>query len=263
MLLRRAAMCLIVFSWRPEHTTRLVLLANRDEFYERPTEAMGWWQTQPDLLAGRDLRGGGTWLGVTRQGRFAALTNFRDGRAPKPPADAPSRGVLVTGFLDARQQPMSYLREIEHQGAAYAGFNLLAADFAAGELAWYGNRAAHGPVPVEPGMHALSNALLDTPWPKTEHRRQALHEALQNEASDDELLALMRDSARADPALLPDTGVAAAWEQMLSAAFIAEPTYGTRCTTLLKVMADGEVRVTEVVYDGGDSARRDFDFRIS
>ena len=246
-------MCLIVFSWQPDTATPLVVLANRDEFFERPAEPMHWWQDRPDVLAGRDLRGGGTWMGVNRAGRFAALTNFRDGRAPMTPKDSPSRGLLVSAMLDA----ISFdddLARIEKHAHEYAGFNLLAGDLPAGKLCWLGNREGHGsgeatPLPVAhaiaPGVHGLSNALLDTPWPKLVSRRNALRNALENSADDMALLELMRDATEAADDTLPETGVAPAWEKKLSAAFIASPAYGTRCTTLLRYHRDGRIEVTE------------------
>ncbi|VVD82846.1 NRDE family protein [Pandoraea capi] len=246
-------MCLIVFSWQPDAATPLVLLANRDEFFERPAEPMHWWSDRPDVLAGRDLRGGGTWMGVNRAGRFAALTNFRDGRAPMTPKDTPSRGLLVSAMLDATSFDDDLLR-IEKHAHEYAGFNLLAGDLPAGKLYWLGNRDVSGndgatsaPVahPITPGLHGLSNALLDTPWPKLVSRRDALRQAIENAADDLTLLEVMRDASEAADEALPETGVAREWEKRLSAAFIASPAYGTRCTTLLRYHRDGMIDVTE------------------
>ncbi|VVD64503.1 NRDE family protein [Pandoraea anhela] len=249
-------MCLIVFSWQPDAATPLVLLANRDEFFERPAEPMHWWSDRPEVLAGRDLRGGGTWMGIHRDGRFAALTNFRDGRAPMAPKGTPSRGLLVSAMLDATSFDDDLTR-IEKHAHEYAGFNLLAGDLPAGKLYWLGNRdtngsrasaswpVAHPVTPVTPGYHGLSNALLDTPWPKLVSRRHALRDALENTADDLTLLTIMRDANEAADDTLPETGVTREWEKTLSAAFIASPAYGTRCTTLLRYHRDGMVEVTE------------------
>ncbi|VVE08270.1 NRDE family protein [Pandoraea iniqua] len=256
-------MCLIVFSWQPDADTPLVLLANRDEFFERAAEPMHWWHDRPDVLAGRDLRGGGTWMGINRAGRFAALTNFRDGRAPKAPNDAPSRGLLVTAMLDATPFDAD-LDRVETYAHDYAGFNLLAGDLPGGKLFWLGNRETPGlPVahPIEPGVHGLSNALLDTPWPKLVSRRDALSAAIATEADDATLLRLMRDNIEAPDDALPETGVPHSWEKTLSAAFIASPAYGTRCTTLLRYHRNGTVELTESTVSPGQPARELLDIR--
>ncbi|UVA77487.1 NRDE family protein [Pandoraea commovens] len=254
-------MCLIVFSWQPDAATPLVVLANRDEFFERPAEPLHWWLDHPDILAGRDLRGGGTWMGVNRVGRFAALTNFRDGRAPMAPKDSPSRGLLVSAMLDATSFDDDLAR-VEKHAHEYAGFNLLAGDLPARKLYWLGNRVTHAgdgrtaeqtggrtslPVAhaIAPGFHGLSNALLDTPWPKLVSRRNALRDALENGADDIALMEVMRDAVEAADESLPETGVTHDWEKKLSAAFIASPAYGTRCTTLLRYHRDGVIEVTE------------------
>ncbi|MDM8357248.1 NRDE family protein [Pandoraea communis] len=269
-------MCLIVFSWQPDSDTPLVLLANRDEFFERPAEPMHWWHDRPDVLAGRDLRGGGTWMGVNRTGRFAALTNFRDGRAPMAPKDAPSRGLLVSAMLDATSFGDD-LSRIERHAHEYAGFNLLAGDLPAGNLFWLGNRADHvgghvcvphaAPIAhaIAPGIHGLSNAVLDTPWPKLISRRDALVSALSQNADDATLLQIMRDTVQAPDDALPETGVSREWERSLSATFIASPAYGTRCTTLLRYHRNGRIDMVEVTVTPGQlpnvlSDRRDFSF---
>lgn len=264
-------MCLIVFSWQPQADEPLTLLANRDEFYARPTEPMHWWQEAPALLAGRDLLGGGTWLGLTRDGRFAALTNFRDGRAPRPQPGAPSRGLLVAGFLHAipgkaPAAPRDYLNDMASHASAYAGFNLLAGDLAHGQLACLSHsaRETNHPADIAPGLHGLSNAVLDTPWPKVEHRKQALAQALHTHADDDTLLALMHDATLAPDDRLPETGIALDRERELSAAFIRTPNYGTRSTTLLRLRHDGQLRVVEETHDpqSGASERRHFALTI-
>ncbi|EON11483.1 NRDE family protein [Pandoraea sp. SD6-2] len=269
-------MCLIVFSWQPDSDTPLVLLANRDEFFERPAEPMHWWHDRPDVLAGRDLRGGGTWMGVNRTGRFAALTNFRDGHAPMAPKDAPSRGLLVSAMLDATSFGDD-LSRIERHAHEYAGFNLLAGDLPAGNLFWLGNRADHvgghvcvphaAPIAhaIAPGIHGLSNAVLDTPWPKLISRRDALASALSQNADDATLLQIMRDTVQAPDDALPETGVSREWERSLSATFIASPAYGTRCTTLLRYHRNGRIDMVEVTVTPGQlpnvlSDRRDFSF---
>ncbi|SAL44870.1 NRDE family protein [Caballeronia humi] len=238
-------MCLIVFDWQPEahrssggNRPLLTLSANRDEFFRRETEPLHWWDDAPNMLAGRDLTGGGTWLGVTRDGRFAALTNYRAPSEVRP--DAPTRGALVSDFLaDAPVAPLDYLRRVARDGDRYNGFNLLVGDFTRHELGWYGNRADAPPLLLEPGVHGLSNSLLNTPWPKLVAQRDALCDLihLDEQPSLDVLIETLRDPGIANDDLLPSTGISIERERVLSAAFIETPEYGTRSTTALRVFA--------------------------
>ncbi|WP_250451524.1 NRDE family protein [Caballeronia sp. ATUFL_M2_KS44] len=234
-------MCLIVFDWQPDaapHGERalLTLAANRDEFFRRDAEPMHWWTDAPGVLAGRDLTGGGTWLGVSRDGRFAALTNFR---APADMrADAPTRGNLVSAFLAGeRIAPLDYLTRVAEQGHRYNGFNLLCGDFTRRELGWYGNRADAPPALLEAGVHGLSNSLLNTPWPKLVAQREALADLIHADEQPalDVLIDTLRDPRIANDDLLPSTGISIERERVLSAAFIETPEYGTRSTTALRV----------------------------
>jgi uncharacterized protein with NRDE domain len=234
-------MCLIVFDWQPEQAALLTLSANRDEFFRRDAEPMHWWTDAPDVLAGRDLTGGGTWLGVSRDGRFAALTNYR---APSElRADAPTRGTLVSAFLSGgRMAPMDYLDRVAQEGHRYNGFNLLAGDFTRRELGWYGNRADAPPVLLDAGVHGLSNSLLNTPWPKLVAQRDALHDLIHadEKPSLDVLIDTLRDPRIANDDALPSTGIPIERERVLSAAFIETPEYGTRSTTALRVFCAGD-----------------------
>jgi uncharacterized protein with NRDE domain len=222
-------MCLIVFDWRPDAhkpgDALLTLVANRDEYFVRHTAPLGAWADAPHVVAGRDLAGGGTWLGVTRDGRFAALTNYR---APSPTrTDAPSRGLLVSGYLLAddaaesgrsgalreRLAPLAYLDHMMASAADYNGFNLLLGDFTRRELAWFSNRSAAPPVLLSAGTYGLSNALLDTPWPKVERKKTELRAALARHATSQAdararlapLIELLRDPALAPDDALPST----------------------------------------------------------
>ena len=265
-------MCLIVFDWQPE-PRRLILAANRDEFFARPALPLTWWPDAPHVLAGRDLQGGGTWLGLHPDGRFAALTNFR---APAEKAlGGPSRGELVADFLRGpRQAPLAYLTQMAQDQASAAepmrGYNLLAGNLADGELAYYSNRADAPPRLLTPGCYGLSNALLDTPWPKVEAKKADLRALLARTGANlgtdcgnhlakkrgtgtatgadpvplDALLALMQDSRTAPDAALPSTGLSLERERALSAAYIALPDYGTRCITALSC-ANGVVEIVE------------------
>jgi uncharacterized protein with NRDE domain len=232
-----------------------VVAANRDERFDRPAEPAAWWSDAPHVLAGRDLQGRGTWMGVTRDGRWAAVTNVREPSVPQR-ADAPSRGELVAGFLRGSGDARTYAARIATRAAEWNGFNLLLGD--ADGVWWLSNRAP-GPVRVEPGVHGLSNALLDTPWPKVERGRDDLARILAGPEDEIEE-SLFRTLALRDPApdaRLPDTGVGVEWERALSSPFIALPGYGTRASTVLLVARDGTVRLTERTV-GGSEVRHEF-----
>jgi len=235
-------MCLVLLAWDKHPRHRLIVAANRDEFYARPTAPAGWWADAPHVLAGRDLREGGTWMGVTRDGRFAAVTNVREPQAYR--VGAPSRGHLVGNFLLSRAPSLGYAAGLMPITAAFNGFNLLLFDGAT--LAWFSNRGS-GARTLPPGVYGVSNALLDTPWPKVVLGKDDLRQAM--EGPDDELESRLFESlARRDPAPdaeLPSTGVGDERERALSSAFIATPDYGTRCSTVLLVGRDGQVSLTE------------------
>lgn len=235
-------MCLVLLAWDSHPTYRLVVAANRDEFHARPTAAAEWWPDQPQVLAGRDLRDGGTWMGVTRTGRFAAVTNVREPAMYR--VGAPSRGFLVTNFLISRAPSLGFAAGLMPVAPTFNGFNLLLFDGAT--LAWTSNRAA-GARTLPPGVYGLSNASLDTPWPKVVNGKADLRAALA--APEEELEARLFDSlARRDPAPeaeLPSTGIEPERERALSSAFIATPEYGTRCGTVLLLARDGGVTFVE------------------
>lgn len=231
-------MCLIVFAWRPDQPQPLLLAANRDEFYARPSWPLREWDDAPGLFAGRDLQAGGTWLGMNADGRFAALTNIRD---PNQPAGRRSRGELPVDFLRSALTPPAYLRQVAGRAAEYAGFNLLLGD--AREL-WYYNSQEDQPRTLPEGLCGLSNAGLDSPWPKLRRARAALENCLDAPASQ-RLLALLADSERPPEHLLPDTGVGPAVERLLSTVFIASANYGTRASTALILNADHSWELVE------------------
>ncbi|MGV8890918.1 MAG: NRDE family protein [Pseudomonas sp.] len=225
-------MCLIVFAWRPGHAQPLIVAANRDEFYARPSLPLAQWPEAPHVHAGRDLEAGGTWLGVGANGRFAALTNIRD---PHQPPARKSRGELVARFLSGDLPIDDYLSDVVARSLEYAGFNLLIGN--ANEL-WHFNARETEAVMLPPGSYGLSNAGLDTPWPKLLKARAALEEVLED-PQPQALLALLNDPQTATFAELPDTGVGLATETLLSSVFIASPSYGTRASTALIVQANG------------------------
>ena len=223
-------MCLILVAWQGHAKFRCVIAANRDEMHSRPTAAAQWWPSRPPILAGRDLSAGGTWLGLTRTGRFAALTNFRDPEQRR--TGTPSRGTLVTSILmsnDTTAESLEYLRRV---GADYNGFNLLFSD---GErLAVYESVRGVGRE-LAPGIYGLSNHLLDTPWPKVQTAKSRLAGALANLETTGAALALLRDDKPAPDEQLPRTGVSLQWERLLSSAFVRAPDYGTRCSTVVRI----------------------------
>ncbi|QMV63002.1 NRDE family protein [Pseudomonas berkeleyensis] len=230
-------MCLIVFAWRPENPLALRLAANRDEFYARPSAALGEWREAPGLFAGRDLEAGGTWLGITASGRFAALTNIRD---PRQPNRTRSRGELSADFLRSDMSPQAYLQQVMRSAEQYAGFNLLLGDTT---QLWHFNSHEGEARRLESGVYGLSNASLDTPWPKLVQARRALQTS--TEADDETLMAIMADNRQAADHLLPDTGVGLATERLLSSIFITSAAYGTRASTALALRQDGSWRISE------------------
>ncbi len=231
-------MCLIVFAWRPGHAQPLIVAANRDEFYARPSLPLAQWPEAPHVYAGRDQEAGGTWLGIGANGRFAALTNIRD---PHQPPSRKSRGELVAGFLLGGKPIDDYLDDVVRRSLEYSGFNLLIGN--ANEL-WHFNAREPEAVMLAPGVYGLSNAGLNTPWPKLLKARAALEEVL-GDPQPQALLALLADSQTVPFAELPDTGIGLATETLLSSVFIASQSYGTRASTALIVQADGTRHMVE------------------
>jgi uncharacterized protein with NRDE domain len=231
-------MCLIVFAWRPDHSRPLILAANRDEFYARPTLPLAQWEDTATVYAGRDLEAGGTWLGIGADGRFAALTNIR---APGQPQGRRSRGELVAHFLTSTLSIDDYLHEIAGRSNEYGGFNLLLGD---GQQLHYMNAIDPTPIRLQAGVYGVSNAGLDTPWPKLLKAKAALSEHL-DDPQPDALFAFLADAETAPDHQLPVTGVGLATEKLLSSVFISSPNYGTRASTVLTVNADGSRRLIE------------------
>lgn len=239
-------MCLVIFAYRASAQYPLLVAANRDEFHARPTLAAALWEEHPNLLAGRDLEQGGTWMGITRDGRFAAITNVRGGVATVP---APrSRGELPLHFLTGSDGPGDYLAALAATSDQYAGFNLLVGD---NESLWYyGNFAGEPPRALTPGLYGLSNAALDTPWPKVDRGKQRLgHLLTSGEVEHDHLATLVSDPAAAGAEELAAIGQHSELEQRLSSQFIIMPQYGTRSTTTLRATADGVIDWREVSFD--------------
>ncbi|HEV7822192.1 MAG TPA: NRDE family protein [Burkholderiales bacterium] len=233
-------MCLILFAQGVHPDYPLVLAANRDESYARPTAPASFWTDHPSIYAGRDLQQGGTWLGITREGRFAAVTNYRGSAG----ADSMrSRGELVLDYLSGQESPADYLDHISRAADTYNGFNLLFGSPAG--LHFFSNRGTRSGI-IEPGVHGLSNHLLDTAWPKVEHGKTRLAEFMKRRAQDliDGLFDVLAERTLAADGELPETGVGLARERVLSPAFILSPGYGTRSSTVLLV--DNKQQVTFV-----------------
>lgn len=241
-------MCLISLSWRAHPRYELVLAANRDEFHDRPTAAAGWWADAPDVFGGRDLSQGGGWLATSRQRRLAAVTNVR--RMQQPDPNAPSRGALIADFMRSSQSAAEFAKRLRVRSDAYAGFNLLLYD---GETLLYAtNHDGFHSERLTPGIHAVSNAALDTPWPKLVHLRECMSAWTTQAQTDDDALfsALANDRIAADEAL-PDTGVGLELERFLSPAFIRGPQYGTRASSVIALGTDGLLQFNERRFGPG------------
>lgn len=235
-------MCLLVAAYDAHPDYHLVLVGHRDEFHARPAAALGWWPDAPDVLAGRDLAAGGTWLGTGRDGRVAVVTNYRASDALRP--DGPSRGRLVPEFLDSRRSSEDFCHSLAGRAGGLSGFNLLTFD--GDGLAYCANRPVATATRLGPGVYGLSNATLDTPWPKLLRARERVRSVLTGRRfHSSALFAAVTDRRTAADADLPDTGLPLEWERRLSAPFIVSPDYGTRCTTVVLVGRDGRVQVEE------------------
>jgi uncharacterized protein with NRDE domain len=251
-------MCLIVFAFRAHPDYRLILAANRDEFHARPAETMHWWPDHPQLLAGRDLQAGGTWLGIGKSGRFAAVTNYRENL--EKDHSGRSRGELVTGFVTGQETPLSWCRNLSP--GDFRGFSLLTGD--ADEMIYTSNRGDDARR-LEPGIYGLSNASLDTPWTKVLRSKEALHALTrQGPVEAESLFHLLGDREPAADDDYPAAGLAPEMARAISAPFIATREYGTRCSTVLLIAKSGRVAVYERRFDnaGRSAGESRFDFTI-
>jgi uncharacterized protein with NRDE domain len=253
-------MCLLVIAWKRHPRFRLVLAGNRDEFHDRPAAPLNWWQDDARILAPRDLKANGTWLGVARSGRFGMVTNFRDLQAPAE--YSPSRGSLIPRFLTGATSPKEFLDDLRGAAPRYSGFNLLVGGPRA--LYYYSNRGAPTPQSLPPGVYGVANHLLDTPWPKLTRTRKRFDELLkQPDVNADELFALLADRTRATDAELPRTGLPLEWERAVSAPFIINERYGTRSSTVLLVERNGRTVLHErrFDYEGTQTGVTRFEFK--
>ncbi|TNC82235.1 MAG: hypothetical protein C9356_04250 [Oleiphilus sp.] len=244
-------MCLIIFRWQPHHTNPLTLLSNRDEFYARASQSAHFWEDSPGVYGGRDHEKGGTWLAVSRSGRLACVTNYRE---PIPRNQTRSRGEIPTDFLRQSLSAMAFAHSLQPHHEAFPGFNALLFDGVS--LVYTSNRMKTKPVALRPGIYGISNHLLDTPWPKVSKAKSAVVRCLEQfpspePARTNQLLAIMQDETLAPDDQLPDTGVGPELERLLSAIFIRSPAYGTRTTSLIEVFEDSPLEFTEQNYEQG------------
>lgn len=248
-------MCLIALSYNTHPRYKLILATNRDEFYERPTREAQFWREEghPDIFAGKDLKGKGTWLGVHRGGKWGALTNYRDPALEK--SEAPTRGNLVLNYLKSDLTAQAYLHQLKGSASDYNGFNLLLGDE---DGIYHFSNINEEITELEPGIHGLSNALLNTPWPKLERAKLDLA-TITNEANfDHELLfKLLHNDRRADDKALPTTGIPLKWEKAISSIFIKTDTYGTRCSSILLIDYQGGAKFIERRFEAKTGEIRD------
>lgn len=251
-------MCLALVALDAHPKYRCVIAANRDEFHGRESEPAHWWNE--GILAGRDRIAGGTWFGVTEAGRWALVTNFREG-IPRDP-NAPSRGQLVTQMLQSAASPVRASAALLPDAGRYHGFNLLVGDVS--DAAFASNRSS-GALALGAGIHGLSNHLLDTPWPKLLRSKARLAALLTDEEPTIEAaFALLADRETASGTALSLTGVSPQWERLLSSPFIVDPDYGTRSSTLLLIAQDSSARFIERSFDAGGriTGEAGFEFQV-
>lgn len=255
-------MCLIVLAWKTHPDYPLLLLANRDEAYARPTAPLHAWKTQPALYAGEDLEQHGSWLGMTEQGRFAAVTNLRGVGPAQVSEPIRSRGHLVKDFLLSRRDPADYLDHVQAEASHYQGFNLLVGNLRS--LMYFSNQPGIHPRLLTPGIYGLSNASLNTSWPKLEEAKVAFSRLISRRDPDfDAMLDMMHNQTRYPANLLPKTGVSPELEQALSSIFVKTDLYGTRCTTLMAWHRQGGARLLERSYTPSAEKHQDAELELT
>jgi uncharacterized protein with NRDE domain len=249
-------MCLLVLAWRCHPRFRLVVGANRDEFHARPAAPLAPWPDIAGVVGGRDLLANGAWFAVDARRRVGVVTNFREfGRRRR---SAPSRGGLIPGYLSGDSAPEEYLRALETDAPGFAGFNLLLADH---RSLWYAsNRADQFARELPPGIYGLSNEFLDTPWPKLVRVRARFEDLIQSttapglDAFDSALFAVLADREAAPPDSVPPGDLSPEWARKLSAPFVLDPGFGTRCSTVLTISNAGALRIAEHRFDASGAA---------
>jgi uncharacterized protein with NRDE domain len=258
-------MCLLVLAWRCHPRYRLVVAANRDEYHARPAAALAPWEDLPGIVGGRDLSAGGTWFAIDGARRCGIVTNFREFGGRR--RSAPSRGGLIPAYLATNSPPGTWLRNLETDAPGYAGFNLLLADR---DSLWYAtNRSDQFARELPPGIYGLSNEFLDTPWPKLVRVRARFEALLAEPASSDrrtvssKLFAMLDDREIAVPEALPPSDLSPEWARKLSAPFVLDPTYGTRCSTVLTLSGDDSLDIAERRFDASGFATGDSEYALN
>ncbi len=252
-------MCLIFLSFNQHPDYPLIIAANRDEFYDRPASSLGLWPEHPNVLAGKDLTGGGTWLGVTKSGYFAMLTNYRD--MAKIKANAPTRGKLVLDYLAGEFDASNYLQALDASASLYNGYNIILGTL---NDPWYFSNQNHKLFRLGTGLYGLSNALLDTKWPKVEIGKETFKGIIEQESLNTEaLFSFMYDKTLAPDEKLPDTGIGYEKEKLLSSMFIELPGYGTRNTTVLVKDKNNNVQIVERTYSQLNDSTSELKFEFS
>lgn len=244
-------MCLSVFAFKTDPDYPFIFAVNRDEFYSRPAQPATFWYDQPHLLAGRDLEAGGTWMGITEDHRFASLTNYRDMASIKE--NAPSRGKIVEEYLTSDKSPLEFLKDLKKEAHLYNGFNLIAGTL---DKLWYFSNQIDVITEIEPGIHTLSNAFLNTSWPKTDKALSEFRSILQKNSKADEkaIFKLLQNDEQYPDDQLPSTGLSPEMERVVSPIFISSEDYGTRCSTLIYKDKSGQITFDERTYkpDSGE-----------
>ena len=255
-------MCIVLLAYKIHPQFPLIVLTNRDEFYDRESQPSGFWEDYPYLLAGKDIEGKGTWLGITKCGRFAVITNYRDPHRMKK--DAPTRGFIALDYLVGSQETPDYLDRLGQMESVHNGFNLIFGNIE--HLHYYSNiknRASK----LNPGIYGLSNHFLDTPWPKVKKGKRLLEDILEKDPSINfkKLLDILFDDQKAKPYDLPETGIGSEFEHLLSSIFIKSETYGTKASTVIRVDREKNVFFNELSFQSADDpgTERQFNFRIS
>lgn len=252
-------MCLIAFNWKNHHKHKLILIANRDEFYHRSTQPIHFREEYPSILAGKDMEAGGTWLGINKTGKFTALTNYRD--PVNTMQNAPSRGHLTLNYLKNISGPREYMKEVAQTASTYNGYNLLAGDL---EDLFYFSNYENDTRKLVKGTYALSNHLLDTPWYKTSRVKQKLTQAIQKENIETSaLLDLLYDMEKPEDRFVQQTGMSMNMERMLSSMFIESPNYGTRCSSVVLIDYDNTISFTERIYIPKTRERKEQTFQFT
>lgn len=240
-------MCLILFAYKSHPEYRLILAANRDEFLRRPTAPLGFHFPGEQILCGRDLQAGGTWLAVAEDGRIGGITNYRDPARNK--IDTPSRGEIVLDYLRSGKSAKDFLTELRSNSDIYNGFNLILIDQ---HSCWYSSNTGEDDKALMPGVYGLSNRFLDTPWPKIVRGKELLEKALEDGVDSGAILRLLGDDFQPPSEELPDTGVGTAWERILAPIHIHSPTYGTRSSAVILIGYDGSVQFIEQTWEHGE-----------